>query len=153
MPPITPVRNPATGEAHGSQPAGRRGESFITFSTTKVTMKPPRMSMTVREDSITSSRVPTTVPIAPNAASGAMRRIVVPGAPCRRNWMPSITMFGTISTRTAVLMSTKSVSSGVPSVGNPNPIEPFTKAAAATATARSTAIIRSHRIARPRPMP
>jgi hypothetical protein len=46
-----------------------------------------------------------------------------------------MTMFGMMSTRTAVLTSTSSASKGVPRVGKPNPMDPFTKAAAATASA------------------
>ena len=105
-------------------------------------MKPPRMSITVREDSVTSRRVPITVPIAPNTTIDAMRRTVCRGAPRRTNWIPSMTMLGTMRTRTAVLTSTRSASSGVPSVGNPKPMAPFTKAAAATASARRTASMR-----------
>src|SRR5262245_3842972 len=102
-------------------------------------MKPPRISITVREDSATSRRVPTTVPMAPPITRVAIRRTVSSGAPRRANWSPSMTMFGMISTRKAVLTSTMSVSSAVPRVGKPNPMEPLTKAAAATASARSRA--------------
>jgi hypothetical protein len=82
-----------------------------------------------------STRVPATMPTAPETSSGQKRRTVAPGAPRRTNWMPSITMLGRISTTTAVFTLTARLRSGVAREGNPKPMEPFTKPATSTTAA------------------
>ena len=94
MPPTTPETSPATGEAHHSQRGGSRGARRVTLRTTKSTTKPPRISVTVREVSTVSRWVPATMPTAPNATTGSMRRTTGSGAPPRTSCTPSITMFG-----------------------------------------------------------
>ena len=64
------------------------------------------------------------------------------GAPFRMNCSPSITMFGTIRMTTADLTSRTRLRRGVPSTGKPKPMEPLTNAAAITAAAARTAVMR-----------
>jgi hypothetical protein len=107
----------------------------VALSITNVTTKIPRMNMAARGDSMVSKRVPTITPAAPETSSAPKRRTVAIGAPRRRNWIPSITMFGRISTTTAVFTSVTRLSSGVAREGNPKPIAPLTRPAAITTAA------------------
>ncbi len=144
MPPTTPATKPATGPAQGSHARGKRGENRVALSATKATTKPPSSSRTVRVGSTTSRRVPMTVPIVPPISSGTRRRIVSVDAPRRANWIPSITMFGRISSTTAVFTSTARLSSGVASVGKPRPAVPFTVPATKTASSVQSGAMGSH---------
>src|SRR3989442_2672782 len=135
MPPMTPATSPTGAESRRSRPGEIFGAKRARSRTTNPRTNAPRISVTARAESMTRSFVPTIVPTMVKTSSGASRRGASPRGPCRRSWRPSITRFGMTSTATAVFTSTTRASSGVPSVGNPKPIAPLTKAAARTAAA------------------